>query len=438
MMNLEVINLKMIDDGGILVDSKLDNLEIGICQSGDNLYIQGWVLGQNYPIQKILAIHLIDHKNSGFLASALCGKKREDIAVKYPENPHAHTSGFQLFLSCVGLPEDIRICLRAIDENNNVTNFALITLKRHGKLESTYQARFQALMVTSLGRSGSTWLMHLLAYHPNVITLRQYPYENNVGKYILHNVFKSLAEPLNYTHSDNFNLPLQVNLEWAGSSLGMDTVFRSWAGGEYLEQITSFCQRSIDSFYSLAAAQQGQNPTPGVAYFAEKYSPNYYPHIFSEVYPHAREIILVRDFRDMLCSMHAFTQKRSVWSFGLKNVSQNDEVIEQVRLRAHSLLSYWQIKQNQVYLLRYEDLMHSPAEALKALFTYLELDADEALIAHIIKQASEDTPEMKSHRTSGKPGNSVGRWQRELPTAQQQQMNQVFDEVLRQFGYVVS
>jgi hypothetical protein len=328
--------------------------------------------------------------------------------------------------------------LRAIDENNNLTNFALITLKRHGKLESTYQARFQALMVTSLGRSGSTWLMHLLAYHPNVITLRQYPYENNVGKYILHNVFKSLAEPLNYTHSDNFNLPLQVNLEWAGSSLGMDTVFRSWAGGEYLEQITSFCQRSIDSFYSLAAAQQGQNPTPGVAYFAEKYSPNYYPHIFSEVYPHAREIILVRDFRDMLCSMHAFTQKRSVWSFGLKNVTQNDEVIEQVRLRAHSLLSYWQLKQNQMYLLRYEDLMHSPAEALKALFTYLELDADEALIAHIIKQASEDTPEMKSHRTSGKPGNSVGRWQRELPTAQQQQMNQVFDEVLRQFGYVVS
>jgi hypothetical protein len=55
-------------------------------------------------------------------------------------------------------------------------------------------------MVTSLGRTGTTLLVSLLASHPAVVAHRTYPYEIFPAKYWLH-MLRVLAEPANHRES---------------------------------------------------------------------------------------------------------------------------------------------------------------------------------------------------------------------------------------------
>src|SRR5947209_4471444 len=72
---------------------------------------------------------------------------------------------------------------------------------KHQPLRTNYNARFQPLMVTSvLGRTGRTWVMHLLAQHPQIVARRNYPYENYSASYWIH-MLKVLGEPVNHHQS---------------------------------------------------------------------------------------------------------------------------------------------------------------------------------------------------------------------------------------------
>src|SRR5207248_557150 len=65
-------------------------------------------------------------------------------------------------------------------------------------------------------------------------------------------------------------------------------------GRQYVEDLAGFCQRSIEDFYlQIGTMQERRNPR----YFAEKYIPTQLPRIMWELYPKAREVFLVRDFR---------------------------------------------------------------------------------------------------------------------------------------------
>ncbi len=46
-----------------------------------------------------------------------------------------------------------------------------------------------------------------------------------------------------------------------------------------------------------------------------------------EVYPRAQEVILVRDFRDMVASILAYNAKRGYTAFGREHVDNDEEYI---------------------------------------------------------------------------------------------------------------
>ena len=125
-------------------------------------------------------------------------------------------------------------------------------------------------------------------------------------------MLKVLAEPSNMVqsaHPDTFH-----NDVWHGPQpllrrrIADDDVHGRWFGREYVERLATFCQRSIDDWYTTVAETQGQS---GARYFAEKHLwPNYIPVLMRELYPAAKEVFLVRDFRDMAHSIMAFDRKR--------------------------------------------------------------------------------------------------------------------------------
>ena len=94
-------------------------------------------------------------------------------------------------------------------------------------LTTAYAPRLQPLLVTSLGRMGTTLLMRMLAAHPGVVTYDRPPYEARGGKYWLH-VLKTLAAPADA--SKRVGAPMEFHLEplAAGGNPFYSAAFAAW------------------------------------------------------------------------------------------------------------------------------------------------------------------------------------------------------------------
>lgn len=394
------------------------------------LEIRGWVLGKTAPA--VFAILMNQYEQEALKRTPI-QSARPDVAAHYRHVPQATHSGFIMTFSVLGLPLETTLHLLVRLKGQQRLRLATIRLQRQKTLLSPYSAQLQPLMITSLPRSGSTWLMHLLAHHPEIIAYRHYPYENYAAKYWLYNMLKVFAEPGHYLNRDNRDELFNLNLDWIQYHCYQNSPFNTWFGEEYLAQLVGFCQHSIDQFYQQVA--QEQQFIQG-RYFAEKFGPGYVTGLFHELYPQAREIILVRDFRDVLCSMLAFTQKIGHAGFGLEHLEQDEAIFAQIQLRAQSLVHYWQLRTQQALLIRYEDLLLKPQVTLKQILHYLELDSQ--VVEHMLNSATQDTQELQAHRTSQQPKASINRWHRDMNAALKQLCHSQLHVELSTFDYELS
>lgn len=192
------------------------------------------------------------------------------------------------------------------------------------------------------------------------------------------------------------------------------------------------CQQGIEDSYRAVAAAQNQSAP---IYFAEKHIADEAPGIIWELYPNTREIILVRDFRDMLCSIRAFNAKRGTIGFNRDQVDSEEQYIYRLGREAQQLLSSWKSRRDRVFLVRYEDLMLEPIKILQQLLSYLEIDATLSTVEELLQTALVDTPEMEAHRTSGSAPRSIARWHSDLDRDSKLLCEKVFGEALKEFGY---
>ena len=202
-------------------------------------------------------------------------------------------------------------------------------------------------MLSSLGRSGSTWLMKMFAAHPEIVTMRRFPYESSAGKYWMH-AMKVLSDPANLelsAHLDTFH----SDRWWAGSNPYFDAPAiddperGAWLGREHVERLARFFQETVEQWYLTVARSQGQEAP---RYFAEKHLwPNFLPMLIRELYPGAREVFLVRDFRDVACSALAADARRGYAGFGREpHMSEEEYVRDVVRRMATDLQRSWEAR----------------------------------------------------------------------------------------------
>jgi hypothetical protein len=182
-------------------------------------------------------------------------------------------------------------------------------------------------------------------------------------------------------------------------------------------------------------------------YFAEKHMwPNFLTVLTWELYPRAKEVFLVRDFRDMACSIMAFDQRRGFPGFGRPEGATDEEYMRgQLRQMARDLRKSWLTRRHKAHLVRYEDLVHRPAEVVTGMLEYLELDASPAAVAHMLEigeapaitlpGSSMDASVVEQHRTTEDLKSSIGRWQRERDESFRALCQEVFGDVLPDFGY---
>ncbi|HVQ40061.1 MAG TPA: sulfotransferase, partial [Pyrinomonadaceae bacterium] len=208
-----------------------------------------------------------------------------------------------------------------------------------------------------------------------------------------------------------------------------------WLGGPAIENLWTFARNQIIGFYEASAAFQSKS-TVQPRYFVEKSLPNpVLREVQRELFPGHPEIILVRDFRDMLVSILAFDEKRGQKGFG-GDLRPGAEYVAWLGRAAAQLLYNWQTATEGAVLVRYEDLVQRPASVLQGLLRYLQLKDSDALVKGMILSAETVEPgAQQQHRTSLDSQASIGRWRNELPDELRESSQQAFGEALAVFGY---
>lgn len=287
------------------------------------------------------------------------------------------------------------------------------------------------LVVTCLGRTGSTWLLRLLGCHPEIVVYGAFEHEARLGSYwaAVFNTLTSVASVGQVLDPVDIRRPhwwVGPNLD-ATASLAQPTA--AWMVNGHTRAVADFCRDRIDAFYREVA-----KAGPAARYFAEKYAPPPAGSPLAELYPDLQEIVLVRDFRDMIASALAFNEKRGFPAFGRENVASDEEYIRARARDVAMLQAHWERRGPAAHLVRYEELIRSPAATLARLLAALGLDATESVLSTVVAGAGEDHPAMPFHRTVPDAESSIGRW-RDLPLSLAELANAELAAALQEFGY---
>jgi hypothetical protein len=284
--------------------------------------------------------------------------------------------------------------------------------------------------------------MTVLGEHPEIIVYGAFQYEPSVVRWWV-DALADLTAPV--ALAQWFDARVKGSDPWwlgrgrraPLPSMGDDRPQR-WLGKDAVEELARLARRMIGSFYAEAAADQGKK---GATCFAEKRAPAWRgTAILRELYPELRELYLVRDFRDVLCSRLSFTRRRGVPAFGLETLRDGqgdaDYVRGYMRDEVGRFFEIWRHWRDQSFLLRYEDLVEAPDATLAQVFAYLGVDAAPGTVESVLRKAGGQDPATKrGHQTAADDRASIGRWRRELDEDLKAACRESFGEALSGLGY---
>lgn len=415
---------------------RIDRIQLpGQQISGPLITVGGWVVSSSQPVREIqIKIAGLDWPLQRLTVTV----PRPDVAAHLPEVPHALHSGFYSQFSVLGLAPSFKVIVQAVDADQQIIPLATIHGAREGSpVPPATSEELQPILVTALARSGTTWLMHLLASHPLIIVFPRYPYEMHAAAYWWQ-MCRALTAPasgIGIAHPDYF----WFDLERVGPhpfftpDVECEPGLEGWFSAEYVTRTAQHSRLMIELFYRRVAAARQHSAR--VCYFAEKQVVPYYSWLTWELYPRAREIFLVRDFRDTFCSILAFNRKRGVMTFGRETVDSDEAYAYWLKARILELQRNWEARADRALLVRYEDLICWPETEIARILRYLGLDATPAAGRTLLESASAPDAEIQRHRTTSDEKQSIGRWRRDLSPDLQTVVNDVFRDSLRTFGY---
>ena len=153
---------------------------------------------------------------------------------------------------------------------------------------------------------------------------------------------------------------------------------------------------------------------PRATFFAEKNAGLFLPNMFRTSFAGLREVFLMRDIRDVLCSIVAFDRKRG-FPMGCSYDSLDDlgrKILRTFWIQYHTYCE--RVPEEERFFHRYEDFMQRPEEALRKLFDFLGVDSSPDTIRRVHRAATDDQGLVDIHTTSSSATASIGRWKTEL------------------------
>jgi hypothetical protein len=428
---ITVSNVVTADSPGGIVDLQITRPATGSTESVYSLGLEGWVVPAASPARAIRV-----HGAHRPLPHAPVVIDRPDVAALYPAVAWAGRAGFAARLNALQLPRRFRLRLTALLENGERARLATIEGERRPL--PAQDTRYRPLIVTTIGRSGSTWLTWLLGRHPDIVDYRSFEYETKVAAYFAE-ALRALSKPASYYQ------PMRGEVDYSGWWRGEPTwslfwhtsheSIDEWLGTEHVEDLIEFFAGRMDALFGRLAQAIGK---ADAAYVVEKMPPTYFGQpLLAEILPAGREIIIVRDFRDVAASLLAFGEKRGKkWYEDRPDLSDEEIISVPLRSDMDQLADSWAERKESAFLLRYEDLVLRPEETLAGALSYLELDALPQTVSRMLADAARVDGEMQdAHVTSPTAEGSIGRWRNDLSPTLQRICEESLGDGLQTFGY---
>lgn len=442
-LEVTIHSVEIAPEGGPVVERFHLDAPQATHESQDHcITIAGWVIAQEGKVPLNIEVW----EKGKLLKRARINVPRPDILPADSASSHqSNDIGFHFELGTFGLGDtfelELHVTLKA-ESSDSALKSRLCTIKasKHSNLKLTPQ--FQPVQVTAIGRSGTTLLMQVLSLHPEILTTNFYPYELRQAAYWIH-FLKTAAAPADFeasAHPDKF----ETNPYFIGHN--------PYSHPEYINQyknpqeakdfysidtfnaLAKFCTERIDAYYRVVA---GQEDKPSAKYFAEKLVPGPVQNICRDLYSAPKEIILTRDFRDILCSAKSFNSKRNNQGFGQDKVNNDFEWVDRIsRLGARRLTEAWNERSGAALHVRYEDLILAPEEQICRIFSYLEVDSCSQVIEPVAKKVFSTQSDLAAHSTTTDPKASVGRWRYDMSEDLQEHCASKLGFALRTFGYM--
>lgn len=407
-----------------------------------SIEVVGWVVAEKV---KVLAVEIVSDRDR-VIEKAPVNRPRPGVAKNYPNIPQAKNSGFVIKTGIIGLPLESELRLQAVLSDQSRIKLGTLKVRRLSLLHSNYQPKLQPLIITSAGESGAELLMELLSGHPSLIVSENPNHQTLANQHLtyLREVLRLSAIGQNYHRSDR---PGDRDFPSASSYPGSDNTPNDsellfWWERTYPEKLAAFSQETIDSFYKQVGKKQGifnlNRPNKQqLTYFAERYdvTRENFVDLILELYPQGKEIILVRDFRDVTYSMLPFSHRSKNGFDRHKYKGFQEFVCDFGKTQVAHILQRWKLRQQQAYLVKYEDLILSPAKTLKGILEYLQVGNSPMEVEKIWPKEREIKENQQTSKTREELKEELDMWRKDTPLSLRVLCSEVCAEALHEFGY---
>ncbi|WP_157965343.1 sulfotransferase [Euzebya rosea] len=356
----------------------------------------------------------------------------------FEARPHLEAHGdepvgfaFASTLLATGTHPEIEVMVEAGD--GSTFRFATISTNRRLVADGLVQPDLQPLLMTTTGRSGSTWLTRVLAAHPALTCYNPFGNDLRLASYWAQTA-RSLSRP---AASMAPIVGGEVNsspLWWAGSDhdLAADLIKEETVRHELFDdQVSALCQLGVDrtaAFYRAYTDGRGD-----VTHFVEKARGVHDRLLVQELFKDVRDFVLIRDPRDVFASILAFNAKRGVHEFGARAEDTPLEFFQRWKGNITVIADHLSLFPDTP-VVRYEDLVATPHDSVEGLLRSLHLDAGDDLVDKLVEAGDGDS-RASAHRTTPTREASVRRWEQHLTVDVVQAASAELRDELDLFGY---
>jgi hypothetical protein len=381
--------------------------------------VAGWAADTENPRNEVEIVILV---NGAEVGRVRANEFRKGLDAVVPGSTGRHGFEFK-FDPELRIYEDYRIEVKLAGTDNLLAQ-GLKNLPRPALCTSS----LVPILITSSGRAGSTLLMRYLSQFPEVVTGSAYPYELKLANYYSA-AFSVLAADENRKHSTDPDTMFDPKFRYM---IGSNPYTQSGHHGESAAKAVArhfFDERVptllAETFRTLlleyyTGLKREQNKS-SARYFAEKSSLDEIarkgPRIFFET---LREIVLVRDPRDLLCSSKAFWKLSSDQALGI--VVHACRRLEEIRLTADK---------DDTIVIKYEDLVVDRIKAMERIIDFIGVNRANSY------GSTRDNELFEKHGTSKSPVSSVGRWRNDLSENEIEKCERYTRGYMSAFGYEV-
>ncbi len=427
MTALHVTNVERIGTPDERLKWTIDLPRAGEAVDGYFLTFAGWVFGPELDIAGVT----VRFSDGRFLTSGSLFP-RSDVSRHLQLAENAPTA-FRITTNAITLPPEFDLTIE-INFAGGTRPIARISGTK-SRTEIPYRPSLQPFPVTSLGRTGTTVLVEMMADHPSMIAQRIYPYETRVAAWWMHALTILSGHRHESSHPDSFSDESQTFRlgfnPWSWDIQPNGPAVRDWLRKEAVEDMASFCQRQIDEWYRRIGRDQNEH---GARFFVEKGVPNHVPRMFWQLYGGAREIFLFRDFRDMCCSFISFDAKRQQTDF-TKDDSSPAELLSRIVADYRRLVLSWEERQEVSLMIRYEDLLRDPGRTIDRIVAYAGIESSPSIITSMTSKSESQSELASAHRTTETWSRSIGRYRNDMTPELRARALELGADLLEKLGY---